>query len=182
MSRRHDSLIPLSHQHQHALALAVIIKRRFGSENREKAWLDETRDKIRKLYSTELTGHFEVEEGVLFPEMEHYLGKLELVADLRREHQALRDLIQLLEKTPRAPMQTLDEFSATIDSHVRKEERQLFTEFEKRMPSAEAKRVGLEIDARLLKACPRIEVSYKDELKQGREHSGVRRARRSQPL
>ena len=156
MSRRHDSLIPLSHQHQHALALAVIIKRRFGSENREEAWREEIREKIRKLYSAEIKGHFEVEEAVLFPEMERYLGKLELVTDLRREHQALRDLIQLLEKNPRTPMQSLDEFSASIDRHVRKEERQLFVEFEKRMPAAEAKRVGSEIDARLLKACPRL--------------------------
>ena len=156
MSRRHDSLIPLSHQHQHALALAVIIKRRFGSENREEAWREEIREKIGKLYSAELTGHFEVEEAVLFPEMERYLGKLELVTDLRREHQSLRDLIRLLEKNPRIPMQSLDEFSASIDRHVRKEERQLFMEFEKRMPAAEAKRVGSEIDARLLKVCPRL--------------------------
>lgn len=156
MSRRHDSLIPLSHQHQHALALAVIIKRRFGSENREAAWQEEIRENIRKLSTAELTGHFEVEEAVLFPAMERYLGKLELVTDLRREHQSLRDLIQLLEKSPRAPMQSLDEFSASIDRHVRKEERQLFTEFEKRMPAAEAIRVGREIDARLLKVCPRL--------------------------
>ena len=156
MSRRHVSLIPLSHQHQHALALAVIIKRRFGGNNREEAWLEEMKEKIRQLYSAELMGHFEVEEAILFPEMERYLGKLELVADLRREHQALRDLVQLLANTPRVPMEILDEFSTSIDSHVRKEERQLFTEFEKRMPAAEAKRVGLEIDARLLKACPRL--------------------------
>jgi hemerythrin-like domain-containing protein len=156
MSRRHDSLIPLSHQHQHALALAVIIKRRFGSENRDEAWREEMREKIRKLFSTELIGHFEVEEGVLFPEMESYLGKLELVTDLRREHQALRDLVQLLNAAPRVAMGTLDQFSTSIDSHVHKEERQLFMEFEKRMPADEAKRVGLEIDARLLKVCPRL--------------------------
>ena len=156
MSRRHDSLIPLSHQHQHALALAVIIKRRFGSENREEAWLCEMRERVHKLYSAELTGHFEVEEAVLFPEMERYLGKLDLVADLKREHQSLRNLIHLLEKSPCVAISTLDEFSTSIDSHVRKEERQLFMEFEKRMPAAEAKRLGVEIDARLLKVCPRL--------------------------
>jgi hypothetical protein len=75
---------------------------------------------------------------------------------LRREHQSLRDLIQLLEKSPRVAMSTLDKFSTSIDGHVRKEERQLFMEFEKRMPAAEAKRLGVEIDARLLKVCPRL--------------------------
>jgi hemerythrin-like domain-containing protein len=156
MSRRHDSLIPLSHQHQHALALAVIIKRRFGAEKGEAPWLDEMSGKIQNLYSAELKGHFEVEEAVLFPEMERYLGKLELVAVLRHEHQALRNLIQLFSTGSGALVQSLDEFSNSIERHIRKEERQLFAEFEQRMPAEEAKNVGLEIDARLAKACPRL--------------------------
>lgn len=156
MSRRHDSLIPLSHQHQHALALAVIIKRRFESENREDAWREEMTGKIHKLYTTELSGHFEVEETVLFSEMERYLGPLTLVHELQGEHQALRALVRLLPPGVAAPLPTLDEFSSAIERHVRKEERQLFMEFEQKMPAAEALRVGTEIDARLLKACPRL--------------------------
>lgn len=156
MSRRHDSLIPLSHQHQHALALALIIKRRLGSEKGEDVWREDMVEKVRKLYSGELVGHFEVEETILFPEMERYLGTLNLVAELRGEHQNLRDLIHHLQPRLAAPLEVLDEFSTSIESHVRKEERQLFMEFEKRMPAAEAKRVGVEIDARLLKACPRL--------------------------
>jgi len=156
MSRRHDSLIPLSHQHQHALALAVIIKRRFGAEKGEAAWLEETSGKIQKLYSAELKGHFEVEETVLFPEMERYLGKLELVTELQQEHQALRDQIQLFSTGSGTIIQSLDEFSSSIERHVRKEERQLFAEFESRIPAEEARHIGLEIDARLAKACPRL--------------------------
>ena len=156
MSRRHDSLIPLSHQHQHALAVAVIIKRRFGSENREDAWREEMTGKIRKLYEAELTGHFEVEESVLFTEMERYLGPLELVTELQGEHQSLRDLIRLLPPRVAPPLDTLDEFSNAIEKHVRKEERQLFMEFEKKMPADEARKIGVEIDASLLKACPRL--------------------------
>jgi hemerythrin-like domain-containing protein len=155
MSRRHDSLITLSHQHQHALALALVIKRRFGAEKGEAPWLEEMSGKIQSLYSAELKGHFEVEEAVLFPEMERYLGKLELVTELRHEHQTLRNLIRLCSTGSEALIQTLDEFSSSIEPHVRKEERQLFAEFEKRMPPEEAKKVGLEIDARLAKACPR---------------------------
>ena len=156
MSRRHDSLIPLSHQHQHALALAVIIKRRFSSEKGEDAWREEMTEKIQKLYSAELIGHFDVEETILFPEMERYLGELNLVAELRGEHQNLRDLIQNLQPGVAAPLEMLDTFSTSIELHIRKEERQLFMEFEKRMPAEEANRVGVEIDARLLKACPRL--------------------------
>jgi hemerythrin-like domain-containing protein len=156
MSRRHDSLIPLSHQHQHALALAVIIKRRLGSEKGEEIWREEIAEKIRKLYSAELIGHFDVEETILFPEMERYLGELKLVAELRGEHLSLRDLINQLQPRVATPLEVLDQFSVSIEQHIRKEERQLFMEFEKRMPVEEAKQVGVEIDARLLKACPRL--------------------------
>jgi len=153
-SRRHDSLIPLSHQHQHALALAVIIRRRFGMDKPGQDWVTEMAAKTGRIYTAELAGHFEVEEGVLFPEMERYLGPLELVGTLLDEHQSLRGLVKAVEASP--SLTSLDAFAALIESHVRKEERQLFPEFEKRMPAAEALRLGREIDSRLMKVCPRL--------------------------
>src|SRR3989304_3126909 len=99
MSRRHNSLIPLSHQHQHALALAVIIRRRFGIEKGERAWRGEEVGKNQNAWKVELKGHFEVEESVLFPEMERHLGKLALVAELERDHVSLHGLIKLLESS-----------------------------------------------------------------------------------
>ena len=60
MARRHATLIPLSHQHQHALALVVIIRRRFGIEKGEKIWREEQVGKIQKAWKAELKGHFEV--------------------------------------------------------------------------------------------------------------------------
>jgi hemerythrin-like domain-containing protein len=152
MSRRHDSLIPLSHQHQHALALAVIIRRRFGIEKGEELWREEQAEKIQKAWLAELKGHFEVEEEVLFPEMERSLGKIRLVEELVRDHRSLRGLIQLLESSSTYPL--LDGFAAFLDAHVHKEEGELFAEFEKKMPAAEALRLGKEIDARLAKVCP----------------------------
>lgn len=154
MARRHDSLIPLSHQHQHALALAVIIRRRFGIEKGETLWRQEHVEKIQKAWKAELKGHFEVEEGLLFPEMERYLGKIRLVEELLRDHASLRGLIKLLESSPEVPL--LDGFSALLESHVHKEERELFAEFEKKMPPEEARKLGKEIEARLSKACPRL--------------------------
>ena len=154
MSRRHDSLIPLSQQHQHALALAVIIRRRFGMEKGEARWRDEMVEKIRKAYQAELSGHFEVEEAVLFPEMERYLGRLELVPELRGEHETLRGLVRRVEAS--RELTVIDEFSAVLEGHVRKEERQLFAEFERRMPRDEAVKVGKEIEARLSKSCSKL--------------------------
>jgi len=154
MSRRHKSLIPLSHQHQHALALAVIIRRRIGMKKEEAAWCEEQVEKIQKAWQAEVKGHFEVEEGLLFPEMERYLGKLRLVEELLRDHQSIRGLIKLLATSSDFPL--LDGFSALLESHVHKEERELFAEFEKKMPAEEAVRLGKEIDARLAKVCPML--------------------------
>jgi hemerythrin-like domain-containing protein len=156
MSRRHDSLIPLSHQHQHALALALIIKRRIGAEKGEEAWREEMAGKIQQLHSVEIAGHFEVEETILFSQMEHCLGHLDLVTELRQEHQAFRESIQIIGISHPMPISILDEFSSAIERHIRKEERQLFAEFEKRMPAEEARKVGWEIDARLAKVCLRL--------------------------
>jgi hemerythrin-like domain-containing protein len=154
MARRHDALIPLSHQHQHALALAVIIRRRFGMERGEKAWREEQVEKIQKAWRAELKGHFEVEEGLLFPEMERCLGKIRLVEELLRDHASVHGLIKLLETFSQYPL--LDGFAALLEAHVHKEERELFAEFEKKMPADEARKLGKEIEARLSKVCPRL--------------------------
>jgi len=156
MSRRHDSLIPLSRQHQHALALALIIRRRDELDKGEPAWLEATAAKIRNAYTVELAGHFEVEEAVLFPEMERYLGKLELAAELVEDHKPLRGLVRRIEAAPMALL--FDDFSARLDAHVRKEEKQLFVEFEKRMPAEEALKLGREIETRLIQACPALAI------------------------
>ena len=154
MPQRHDSLIPLSRQHQHALALAVIIRRRFGIEKGEGAWREEQVEKIQKAWKAELKGHFEVEEGLLFPEMERYLGKIRLVEELLHDHLSLHGLIKLLETS--SDFTLLDGFGALLEAHVHKEERELFREFEKKMPAAKARKLGKEIDARLAKVCPRL--------------------------
>ncbi len=153
MARRHQSLIPLSRQHNHALILSLLIRRRDGIEEGEAVWLEKTAARVRRAFDSELDGHFEVEESVLFPDMERYLGRLKLVGELREEHQLLRGLVQKIENAP--VLSLCDDFSVLLDAHVRKEERRLFVEFEKRMPSEEALRLGREIESRLIQACPR---------------------------
>jgi hemerythrin-like domain-containing protein len=156
MSRRHDSLIPLSHQHQHALALAVVIRRRFGMEKDRKHWRDQQVEKVQNAWRAELKGHFEVEEGLLFPEMERHLGKIRLVEELLRDHTSIHGLVELLETSSGFPL--LDGFSALLEAHVHKEERELFAEFEKKMPPDEAVRLGREIEARLGRVCPGLQI------------------------
>ena len=140
MARRHESLIPLSRQHNHALILSLIIRRRDGIEKGEPAWLEETAAKIQRAYAAELAGHFEVEEAVLFPEMQRHLGRVKLVGELLEEHKTLSGLVREIQTAPSVLL--LDDFSSRLDAHVRKEERRLFVEFEKRMPPEEALKLG----------------------------------------
>ncbi len=154
MGRRHESLIPLSRQHHHALVLAFVIRRRDGLQRGEAAWLEETAARVRDAYADEMAGHFETEEVVLFPEMERYLGKLDLVAELCDEHRVIRGMIETAAGAP--SIQLFDDFAARLDAHVHKEEQGLFAEFEARMPAAEALKLGREIEARLTQSCPRF--------------------------
>ena len=132
-------------------------------EKGEAAWLVEIAAKVARLFAAEIAAHFEVEEAILFPEMERLLGPLELVTELREEHQALRGLVKRLSENLNREhepgglrdLSTLDEFSDLLEAHVRREERQLFPAFEKKIPADVAARLGREIEARLVKVCPR---------------------------
>ena len=153
MSGRRDSLIPLSHQHQHALALVLIIRQRYGlNARKERAWREEMALRVGNLYSEELSIHFEVEETLLFPQMERYLGEIPLVAELRHDHELLRTGVGGVEMV--TLLTALDEFAMRLELHVRKEERNLFAEFERRMPETAALRLGRELEARLVKTAP----------------------------
>ncbi len=120
--------------------------------------------RVAEGYDAELRGHFAVEEDILFPEMERYLGKLDLIQELLQDHVKLREYVKRIESEPRLTSNVLqpanvgllllDEFSNLLETHVRKEERRLFAEFEAKMPDEEALRVGREIESRLVKACP----------------------------
>jgi hypothetical protein len=65
----------------------------------------------------------------------------------------LHGLIRLLEASATFPL--LDGFSALLEGHIRREERQLFAEFERRMPADEARTLGKQIKARLAEVCPK---------------------------
>ena len=80
---RHRSLVPLSRQHQHALALCVRLKR--ALQNRDSkpiTWQEE----MQSIFEAEVSGHFQAEEQVLFPEAAQVPELTALVEKLRIEH------------------------------------------------------------------------------------------------
>src|SRR5690242_19098344 len=117
---RDKSLIPLSHQHQHALALCVRVERASPiPEGDLAAWLAE----IEQIFQTEIGIHVAAEESVVFPAARDF-GELDsLVADLLADHAWLRDQFARTQTLSSSEVRGL---AQRLSGHIRKEERQLF--------------------------------------------------------
>ena len=145
---RDKNLIPLSHQHQHALALCVRIDRGTQIENTVvEPWLAE----IQQMFDQEIQVHFSAEEKVLFPAAEQFADLEALVRELRDEHQSLRDFFS------RASRRALDqpglrEFAASLSRHIRKEERHLFEGLQQHLSPQQLETIGSQLDQELARA------------------------------
>ncbi len=143
---RDRNLIPLSHQHQHALALCVQIDRGLQSEHpNPQHWQQE----IVRLFESEIRFHFEAEEKVLFPFARRTPSLRDLVDELIVEHGSLRRYVAGA-AAGRLTVPELQLFSASLSSHVRKEERQLFESMQEIFPAEELSKTGAELDAYFL--------------------------------
>lgn len=119
---RDKNLVPLSHQHQHALALCVDIERslKFGD-----APLTSLQDRIQNAFNDEIDSHFQAEEQVLFPAADTHDELHLLVSELLAEHTMLRSYRYAAMAFSMTPTDLLD-FAAALSAHIRKEERELF--------------------------------------------------------
>jgi hemerythrin-like domain-containing protein len=121
--RRHAGLIPLSHDHQHALALCVLTERELGANTGPDA-ARRAADAIVHSFDSEILDHFRFEELVLFPMLEHGETLAGVVSELKAEHSRIVALVADL-KTHGERAQVL-EFCSVLRDHVRKEETVLF--------------------------------------------------------
>ena len=85
---RDQSLIPLSRQHQHALALCVRIDRASPIGDAD---LDAWQTEIAQHFQTEIGIHFAAEEHVLFPAARKFEELIPLVEELLFDHFMLRE-------------------------------------------------------------------------------------------
>jgi len=119
---RDKSLIPLSRQHQHALALCVRIERASPIRRTElAAWQKE----VVAHFRNEIRTHFTAEEQVLFPVARRFTALVPLVEDLLSDHAWLRETFARAE-TSSMSAKDLAAFGQRLSAHIRKEERQLF--------------------------------------------------------
>jgi hemerythrin-like domain-containing protein len=145
---RDKNLIPLSRQHQHALALCVRLDRALQAGPIDPGpWQEE----MAQIFEQEITIHFAAEEKEVFPAAAN-IPELQLVVqELLEEHRLLRDLFA------RAQARGLDRtalssFATVLAQHIRKEERQLFEGMQKLMSAGELEILGAALEAALKNA------------------------------
>lgn len=124
--KRHDALIPLTHDHHHALAAAKRLGRAAAAGGSDRAtgaraFLD--------FFDADTIGHFREEEEVIFPlaidaaEAEPVLSRLLL------EHVRIHALVTRLRAEVAADQVTSDtpsEIASLLQEHIRQEEKVLF--------------------------------------------------------
>jgi hemerythrin-like domain-containing protein len=145
---RDPSLIPLSHQHQHALALCVRLDRAMlAGQVDSEAFQSE----IEQLFAQEISIHFAAEEEVVFPAALKFTALQPLVAELVAEHARLRELLMRTQARD-LDLASLRGLGVELAAHIRKEERQLFEGMQKRMPAEDLASMGSALERALAAA------------------------------
>ena len=141
---RHPSLVLLSHDHHHGLALALRCRKQAlgqlkpmgaeGLRERAKEFLD--------FYRANLVAHFRAEEELLFPLIRSAAPGCETMIDeLVMNHEQIRLAVPHLEKGTGLAKLIFD-LGDLLERHIRKEERELFPLFEAHVESAKAEMLG----------------------------------------
>ena len=130
-SRRADSLIPLSREHQYALLLCLRIHRGLSEHRADSKWQQVKAGNAIRFFEGDLVTHFHAEEEFLFPAMSELPGAARITQELLKEHRRIELLIDRLRQVDdHALAATLEEFADTLEAHIRKEERELFPIYE----------------------------------------------------
>ena len=118
---RHDALIPLTHDHHHALAHARRLRLAATGSDEERgaevsAFLD--------FYRADTLLHFREEEEVIFPLLIDVEEAQEPLSRLMMEHLRIHALVHDLEVG--ADPSTMKTLAETLENHIRFEEKTLF--------------------------------------------------------
>ena len=144
---RHPSLIPLSHDHHHGLALALRCRKQALGQLKPlgASGLRQRADEFLEFYHANLVPHFRAEEIVLFPPLRDTIPDCApLVDELCHQHDELRQGVPGLESEAGLAKLIFD-LADLLERHIRKEERELFPLFDAHFDDAEAERIGLEL-------------------------------------
>lgn len=149
---RHPSLIPLSHDHHHGLALALRCRKQalgrlkpLGLEG-----LKSRAEECSQFYSAKLVHHFRAEEEILFPLLRTQVPESTFLIDqLLQEHQQIAAVVARLQSDA-GLSKTLFDLGDLLERHIRKEERELFPMLEKYVGPEDSERLAERIQKRLV--------------------------------
>jgi hemerythrin-like domain-containing protein len=143
---RDPTLIPLSRQHQNALAMCVLLRRSLAADSSPENLAKQARRVIDR-YELELVNHFEIEEQVLFPAC----APMPIIGELLAEHRAIEAMVAQLRTASSAEL--LERFCALLSGHIRREESEFFEQIQRTLPRESLDRVGEEIERRVVRVC-----------------------------
>jgi len=135
--KRDANLVPLSRQHFRALVLCMRIHRKRAPQN-------VLQREMLELYSEDVRFHFQAEEKFLFPAARRIAVVTPLVRELRAEHTRLRRAFAAARRR-RLKNDELTRFAGLLEGHIRKEERRLFEQCQKRMSEKELCEIGKKV-------------------------------------
>lgn len=137
--RRDPSLIPLSHDHHHALVRVFEIRQALrGGED-----LSDQLHRTREFYRDHLIPHFRAEEEVVVPALRGATTQAEAFLErLSTEHRSLHAMAAGLDDDTAG----FAAFADLLESHIRFEERELFPFYQANV--APEVRIAVEVDVR----------------------------------
>lgn len=136
MGKRHAALMPLTHDHHHALRQCRHLKTAADSD--ERSVRIDYSDAFLNFFLGRAVHHFREEEELFFPPAATYPETRDLVTRAVMEHLAIHELVASLKQQiskGEADPQLLREISETLRGHVRFEEDELFPLIEQVVPS-----------------------------------------------
>ena len=133
--KRSPALVPLSQEHHESLLLAKRCQRAAAGGRRED--IEQLCAEIARTFPDKWETHFRHEEIGIFTPAEAHGGEMAaLCGQLRQEHEQLREIHRAMAK---GDCSGLAAFGDLLQSHTRKEERELFPLIESRFSDAQLK-------------------------------------------
>ena len=149
--KRHESLVPLSRDHNIGLMMAqqLILGR---APNPRADWPTDRAQQVPRLlafYESNLRPHFEIEEAHVFPTARPSLvdGGRQVDA-LLADHEAMRAMIRGFKADPASGLdERLPAFGHLLKGHIQREERQLFEQMQAACEPRTLDTLGAEVAA-----------------------------------
>ncbi|NOX19439.1 MAG: hemerythrin domain-containing protein, partial [Chlorobi bacterium] len=127
--KRHEALVPLSHDHHQALRLAQALKKNGAPTKRGMQSPEEKLQDAKRTYELELIDHFRHEEEIVFPLAKGRDAEMDaMIKDILNQHKKITEAINSLENGNL--VENLDKLGQMLVDHIRQEEREVFPKVE----------------------------------------------------